>query len=121
MDRARVGIVGAGTMGAGIAQVALEGGWDVSLHDPVAGATERARTRIVDGLGRRAVKVGGADADSVDEWVAGRLAGLTEARTIGDATIGAQLVIEAALEDLDVKQRIFRELDAAGDPGTILA
>jgi 3-hydroxybutyryl-CoA dehydrogenase len=121
MSRARVGIVGAGTMGAGIAQVALEGGWDVALHDPLAGATERARARIAEGLARRAVKVGHADPDSVDEWVAGRLAGLSIAPTMDATAEDSQLVIEAALEDLELKRGLFRELDAAADPATILA
>lgn len=121
MSRARVGIVGAGTMGAGIAQVALEGGWDVVLHDPLAGATDRARARIAEGLARRAIKVGEADADSVDDWVAGRLGGLRMAASLAALAAGSQLVIEAALEDLELKRGIFRELDAAADAGTILA
>jgi 3-hydroxybutyryl-CoA dehydrogenase len=121
MSRARVGIVGAGTMGAGIAQVALEAGWDVSLHDPLAGATDRARARITDGLERRAMKVGAGDADSVDAWVAGRLEGLTAADSTAEVAADAQLVIEAALEDLELKRGIFRQLDATADPRTILA
>jgi len=119
-DRARVGIVGAGTMGAGIAQVALEGGWRVAIHDPVAGAAERARTRIADGLARRAAKLE-ADADGIDDWVAGRLDGLQIAPSIQAAVADAQLVIEAALEDLELKRTVFRELDAAARQDTILA
>jgi 3-hydroxybutyryl-CoA dehydrogenase len=119
-DRARVGIVGAGTMGAGIAQVALEGGWDVVIHDPVSGATDRARKRIEDGLARRAAKLG-ADADGIDAWVSGRLSGLSATDSLDGVATDAQLVIEAALEDLDLKRSIFRELDAAADPDTILA
>jgi 3-hydroxybutyryl-CoA dehydrogenase len=121
MSRARVGIVGAGTMGVGIAQVALEGGWDVSLHDPLAGATDRARARIAEGLARRAIRVGEADADSVENWVAGRLSGLTMAGSLAALAADAQLVIEAALEDLELKRSIFGELDSAADIGTILA
>src|SRR4051812_30119876 len=121
MSRARVGIVGAGTMGAGIAQVALEAGWGVTLHDPLSGATDKARSRIADGLGRRAIKVGEADADSVDAWVAGRLAGLRIAASVAAVATDAQLVLEAALEDPELKRSIFRELDAAADPGTLLA
>jgi len=120
MSRAKVGIVGAGTMGAGIAQVALEGGWDVVLHDPLAGATERGRARIADGLARRAAKLG-ADADGIDDWVAGRLSGLSVAGSLALLASDSQLVIEAALEDLELKRRIFGELDASADAGTILA
>jgi 3-hydroxybutyryl-CoA dehydrogenase len=119
-DQARVGIVGAGTMGAGIAQVALEAGWAVVLHDPQAGATDRARARIADGLGRRAAKLE-ADADAIDDWVAGRLASLSTVATIGGVARDAQLVVEAALEDLELKRGVFQELDAAADPSTILA
>jgi len=120
MSRAKVGIVGAGTMGAGIAQVALEGGWDVALHDPLAGATERGRARIADGLARRAAKLG-ADSDGIDDWVAGRLSGLSVAGSLALLASESQLVIEAALEDLELKRRIFGELDASADAGTILA
>jgi 3-hydroxybutyryl-CoA dehydrogenase len=118
MDRARVGVVGAGTMGAGIAQVAIEGGWAVALHDPVAGAVEKARERIRDGLARRAAKVA---PESADTWVAERLARVTAAESLEDLARGSQLVIEAALERLDLKREIFTTLDDAADPGVLLA
>ncbi|HET7182301.1 MAG TPA: 3-hydroxyacyl-CoA dehydrogenase NAD-binding domain-containing protein [Candidatus Limnocylindrales bacterium] len=118
MDRARVGIVGAGTMGAGIAQVALEGGWAVALHDPVAGAVDKARVRIRDGLTRRAAKVA---PEAADGWVAERLARLGDARSLHELAATSQLVIEAALERLDLKHEIFTTLDDAADPGAILA
>jgi 3-hydroxybutyryl-CoA dehydrogenase len=118
MDRARVGIVGAGTMGAGIAQVALEGGWAVALHDPIAGAVDKARVRIRDGLQRRAAKVA---PEAPDDWVAERLTRIGEAAALGDLAAGSQLVIEAALERLDLKREIFASLDDAADPGVVLA
>jgi 3-hydroxybutyryl-CoA dehydrogenase len=117
-QRATVAIVGAGTMGAGIAQVAIEGGWNVVLHDSQAGATDRARERIRQGLARRAEKAGVADpAAAADQ----QLRHLRVAPSIPAAATEVQLVIEAALEDLDLKRSIFRELDAAASEEAILA
>jgi 3-hydroxybutyryl-CoA dehydrogenase len=115
-----VGVVGAGTMGAGIAQLALENGHEVVVHDVDEEAIERGRARIRDGLGRRAAKLD-LDPDSIDDWVAGRLADLREAETL--ALLGAEVdvAIEAAIEDLELKREIFRALDAAADPDAILA
>ena len=120
LEQAIVAVVGAGTMGAGIAQVALEAGWRVRLFDPVAGATDRARDRVRDGLGRRASKLE-IDADTIDDWVEGRVACLAASPNLLDTTAGASLVIEAALEDLEVKRRLFAELDEAAGPDPILA
>lgn len=120
MPKELVGVVGAGTMGAGIAQLALENGHEVVLHDVDEEAIERGRGRIRDGLARRAAKLE-LDADSIDTWVDGRLANLREAETL--ATLGAEVdvAIEAAHEDLELKREIFRALDAAADPQSILA
>jgi 3-hydroxybutyryl-CoA dehydrogenase len=113
-------IVGAGTMGAGIAQVALEAGWHVRITDVAPDASERARGRIRDGLLRRAAK----RTPPVDPstWADAQLGRLRTSREpISDAVKGTELVIEAALEDLELKQRLFAELDAAADEATILA
>jgi 3-hydroxybutyryl-CoA dehydrogenase len=122
-SRALVAVVGAGTMGAGIAQVALEGGWRVALFDSQPGATDRARDRIRQGLVRRAEKAGASHPAPGDpsSIAAGQLARLTVARTVVDVAEGAQLVIEAALEDLELKRRLFQELDDATPADTILA
>jgi len=105
-------------MGAGIAQVALEGGWRVSLHDPVPGATDRALERIRQGLTRRAEKAGTADpgADA-----ARKLLALDVQRDVAAAAAGVQLAIEAVVEDLALKRRLFGELDDAASPDTLLA
>jgi 3-hydroxybutyryl-CoA dehydrogenase len=119
MARARLGIVGAGTMGAGIAQVALEGGWEVVLSDAVPGAVDRARDRILDGLLRRAAK---ADPSARPQELADeRLARLSAGRSLDAVAEGAHVIIEAAVEELEAKRSIFRELDAAAAPETILA
>ena len=57
-------------MGAGIAQVALEAGHEVLLHDVDQAAIERGRARIGDGLARRASRLQ-LNSDSIDDWVAG--------------------------------------------------
>jgi 3-hydroxybutyryl-CoA dehydrogenase len=107
-------------MGAGIAQVALENGHEVVVHDVDEVAIERGRARVRDGLARRAAKLE-LDADSIDEWVDGRLAGLREAETLAILGAEADVVIEAAVEDLELKREIFRALDAAADADAILA
>ncbi|HLX35616.1 MAG TPA: 3-hydroxyacyl-CoA dehydrogenase NAD-binding domain-containing protein, partial [Candidatus Limnocylindrales bacterium] len=109
------------TMGAGIAQVALEGGWAVVLTDAAPAALDRARVRVAEGLARRAEKRFADDGAARARWERDALARLTTAPTAGAAAADAQLVIEAALEDLDLKRSIFRELDAAAEPDTILA
>jgi 3-hydroxybutyryl-CoA dehydrogenase len=115
-----IGVVGAGTMGAGIAQLALEAGHEVVLHDVDEEAIEQGRARIRDGLARRAAKLD-LDADTIDDWVDGRLAQLRDAHSIDALAAEADVVIEAALEDLDLKRTIFRTLDGAAAPEAILA
>src|SRR5688572_31951149 len=115
-----IGVVGAGTMGAGIAQLALENGHEVVIHDVDDEAIARGRSRVRDGLSRRAAKLE-LDADSIDDWVEGRLAGLREAETLASLGAEVDVAIEAAVEDLELKREIFRALDAAADADAILA
>jgi 3-hydroxybutyryl-CoA dehydrogenase len=116
-----VGVVGAGTMGAGIAQLAIEAGHDVFIHDVDAAAIERGRRRIRTGLERRAARLD-LDADSAELWVDGRLQRLHDAPTLADlAAADPELIVEAALEDLEAKRAIFRALDDLLPATTILA
>ena len=115
-----VGVVGAGVMGAGIAQVAIEAGCEVVVYDVDPDAYERARSRMRDGLGRRAARLE-LDADSIDDWVDGRLERLRHSPTLDGIAGEADLVIEAAVEDLLLKSALFRTLDAEARPDTILA
>jgi 3-hydroxybutyryl-CoA dehydrogenase len=111
----RIGILGAGTMGAGIAQVVVESGVVAVVHDPVAGAYERAYERIAGYLARKVVK------GQLDEGAAaGALGRLTSAPSLAELA-AVDLLIEAIPEDLELKQATFRQLDAAAQPGTILA
>jgi 3-hydroxybutyryl-CoA dehydrogenase len=115
-----VGIVGAGVMGSGIAQVALEAGHEVVLHDVDAPTLARGRDRIADGLARRAARVV-PDPDGIDAWIAERLVRLRETEVLEQLGDEADVVIEAALESLELKETIFRALDSVAPPTTILA
>ena len=117
-EAARVAVIGAGTMGAGIAQVALEGGWRVALHDAAPGATERAIDRIRQALTRRAQKAGRADPA---RSAADALLALEVAPSVARAVAGAHLAIEAIVEDLELKRQLFADLDDAATPDAILA
>lgn len=111
-----VGVIGAGTMGAGIAQVCLQAGHEVLLHDVDHAAIERGRGRIADGLAKLVDKgrLAAVDRD-------GLLAILRDAHSLEGLALESDLVIEAALEDLDLKTTIFRALGAAAQPTAILA
>ena len=111
----RVGVLGAGTMGAGVAQVAAEAGLDVVVHDPIPGAYERARERISGFLRRKAEK-----GEMSDEESAFALARIGQASGLGELA-RADLVVEAIPEDLTMKRDAFHQLDAAAPEDTILA
>ncbi len=107
-------------MGAGIAQVALEAGHEVVLHDVDEAAIARGRDRIRGGLQRRAASRG-LGGDEAATWVEGMVGRLRDAHAVDEVADEADLVVEAALEDLGLKQAIFRALDAAAGPEAILA
>ena len=111
----RIGVLGAGTMGAGIAQVALEAGLDVAVLDPVDGAYDRARDRIGGFLERKVAK-GQLHAGAADAM----LAHLTESGSIADLA-ATGFVVEAIPEDLDLKRDAFRRLSAVAPSSGILA
>jgi 3-hydroxybutyryl-CoA dehydrogenase len=115
-----VGIVGAGTMGAGIGQVALEAGCEVVLYDVDEAAIERGRERIRDGLARRVSKLG-LDSAATATWLSSRFDRLRHVPTVDGLAYQADLVIESAVEDLALKRAIFRTLDEVADARVILA
>ncbi len=102
-------VAGAGQMGGGIAQVVAASGRRVSLYDSVPGATERALATIERSLARLAEK-GGADPAST-------LARITPV----DGLVEAELLIEAVVEDAQVKRRLFRDADRTLPADAILA
>ncbi|TMG24657.1 MAG: 3-hydroxybutyryl-CoA dehydrogenase [Chloroflexi bacterium] len=115
-----IGVVGSGTMGAGIAQVALEAGHEVAIYDVDAEATRGGRQRIKDGLRRRMTKLG-IDEDDQAAWLGERLSRMREITSIDGLAVEADLVIEAAIEDLELKRTLFRRLDESSSPETLLA
>ena len=115
MEISRVGVVGLGTMGAGIAQVCLQAGLEVVGREVAPELGERARERI-DHYLSRGVEKERLTEDEKDAALR-RLELTTE---LGDLA-RCQLVIEAAFEDLDVKRELFAELDSIVLPPAVLA
>ncbi|HEX9942911.1 MAG TPA: 3-hydroxybutyryl-CoA dehydrogenase [Thermoanaerobaculia bacterium] len=110
-----IGVVGAGTMGHGIAQVSAHSGYDVVLVDAVPEALERGWAQIGKGF-ERLVGKGRLSPEERDQ-------ALSRLRTGGDlaAVDGADLVVEAVVEKLEVKQKVLSELDRLCPPQAILA
>lgn len=112
---AEVGIIGVGAMGAGIAEVAAMAGHRVHLFDARMGAADTARALIADGLRKRAAR-GKVDGDTAEAAIAR----LVAVHALGDMA-GAALVVEAIVEDLGVKRKLFAELEVVVGPKAILA
>jgi 3-hydroxybutyryl-CoA dehydrogenase len=111
----RVGVVGAGTMGNGIAQVFAQAGFEVRLCDAVPAAIDRARGTIEKSLGKF-VEKGKMTAPDRDAAL-GRLSTGSDL----DALADADYVVEAIAESVDAKTEIFRRLDAITGPHVILS
>jgi len=110
-----IGIIGAGTMGSGIAEVAAMAGFDVLLYDAAPAALSGALERIRENL-RRPTRSGKLSPASATAALA-RLHPQKQLKPLGDA----EILIEAAVEDLEIKREIFRRLDAIVSPQAILA
>lgn len=111
----RAAVVGAGTMGNGIAHVLAQFGWEVALIDAAPAALEKAQATIAGNLARQAKK--GAISEADVPVITGRIA----AHTSLDAAAGARLVIEAASERKEVKFALFEQLDRIAPADAILA
>jgi 3-hydroxybutyryl-CoA dehydrogenase len=114
-DIQRIGVIGAGTMGAGIAQVFAQSGYDVRLVDEAAPALDRARGTIEKSLGKLAEKgkLSPADRDAA-------LARLVTGTDV-EALVDADYVVEAIVEDVGAKRDLFARLDRLTRPGVILS
>jgi 3-hydroxybutyryl-CoA dehydrogenase len=111
----RLGVVGAGTMGAGIAQLGAIAGMDVLIHDPLAEALERGIAQTNANLDKGAAR---------GRWSADDAAAAAErlrpAASLGELA-DRQLVIEAAPERVELKRELFANLSEICEPGTVLA
>lgn len=110
-----VGVIGAGTMGAGIAQLAAQSGYRVTLVDVSLDQLRRATQLIGSGFERRVAR--GQITDQQRSDALGRIATAVEMDAVGMA----DLVIEAVPEQLEMKRSVFRQLDAICAPRAILA
>jgi 3-hydroxybutyryl-CoA dehydrogenase len=108
MAKARIAVIGAGLMGHGIAQVFALAGHDVTIYDSVAASLDNAKARILANL-----KELGDDPSAVER--------VTPIADLGEAVREADYVVEAVLEDLPLKQKLFGEIEKYVRPDTILA
>jgi len=110
-----VGVVGAGTMGSGIAQVATEQGYEVALRDVADDLVADGLDTVESGIERRVEK----DALSREEADAAldRVTGTTDLADLADADV----VVEAVVENVDVKRDVFADLDGVTDDDVVLA
>ena len=112
----KIAIIGSGIMGNGISQVASVAGYKVALHDVAQEALDRALETIRIILGRLAKK--GKLTEEDGEKV---LDGIQPTTDLAAAVSGAQYVIEAVTENLELKCQIFTEIDRISPPNTIIA
>ena len=111
----KVGVVGLGTMGAGIAQISVQSGFDTIGREVSDELGERGRATVARYLARGVEK--GRLSEAERDAAVGRLALTTDIADLG----GCDLVIEAVLEDLPLKRELFAELDRVTRPDAILA
>jgi 3-hydroxybutyryl-CoA dehydrogenase len=115
MEIKQVGVLGAGLMGSGIAEVAARAGYPVTLFDTDAKALAKGKTRIEASV-NKSVEKGKLDAAVAPEIISRIKLGASL-----DELAGADLIIEAVYENLAVKKEAFKKLDALAKPGAILA
>ncbi|MFN4880012.1 MAG: 3-hydroxybutyryl-CoA dehydrogenase [Flavobacteriia bacterium] len=111
-----VAVIGAGTMGNGIAHVFAQFGYNVNLIDVSEAALERAIGTISKNLDRQVAK-----GSLTEEQKAQTLQNLTTFSNMAEGVKGVELVVEAATENVDLKLKIFKDLDAFTSPEVILA
>jgi 3-hydroxybutyryl-CoA dehydrogenase len=111
-----VTVIGSGTMGNGICHVFAQNGFDVNMMDINQGALDKAIATIGKNMDRQVSK--GALTEEAKQQAIGRIKTFTD---MAAAVKGAELVVEAATENVELKLNIFRQLDQHCDPECILA
>jgi len=114
MKQGKVGIVGAGMMGSGIAQICAQSGMQVILMDSSESALEKAKESMSWSIGKFAEK------GKIQEDVATVMSRITMTRLLEDLK-DVEIVIENVPEDVDLKREVFRSLSALVRPETLLA
>ncbi|MBK7221194.1 MAG: 3-hydroxybutyryl-CoA dehydrogenase [Saprospiraceae bacterium] len=112
----RITVIGAGTMGNGIAHVFAQNGYDVSLCDIQQASLDKAITTITANLDRMVKKGSLEEAGKIDT-----LSRIATTTSVQEACANADLVVEAATENVDLKLQIFKQMDAAAPDHCILA
>ncbi len=115
MNITKIGVLGAGTMGAGIAQVCVEAGYKVVLVDVVAPVLDKA-IKSMNKSWNKALEKGKKTAEDIAKYTAFLSTG-TSTNEFKDC----DMIIEAIIENMDVKKKVFRELSEICPPDTILA
>tara|TARA_B100000029_G_scaffold189282_1_gene187128 strand:- start:5307 stop:6191 length:885 start_codon:yes stop_codon:yes gene_type:complete len=116
MDVKTVAVIGAGTMGAGIAQVCAQTGWETRLHDAFSEVLQNGMESI-HSFWDNGITRGKTTEQQKSEWSSN----LSSYEDMGEAVAGADLVIEAVPEVMDLKQRIFCKLEEMAPANAILA
>ena len=111
-----ISVIGAGTMGNGIAHVFAQNGFSVTLVDVMHGQLEKAMVTIGKNMDRQVSK-----GTLTAEAKASALSRITTSTIVADGVGNAELVVEAATENIDLKLKIFQQLDEAAPKGCILA
>ncbi|KAJ2945378.1 hypothetical protein O0L34_g180 [Tuta absoluta] len=116
-----VTVIGGGLMGSGIAQVAAQAGQNVTLVDVSSDVLAKAQKSIGNNLGRVAKKVYKDNPKEGEKFVTESMARIKTSSDPADAAKSADLVVEAIVENLDVKHKLFKQLDSAAPAHAILA
>ena len=111
----KVGVLGAGLMGSGIAEVAAKAGYDTVVREVTDDLAKKGMGRIQSSLSKAVEKGKLADLVAVADAAAGRLRSTTALEDLADCDI----LVEAIVENLEVKKETYRELDRLCKPETI--